>query len=111
MTRIVGRLALVASLVAIALPATLGGSNAVEAATATVVCTPQPSGVATSAPPMLSYTPISPLRLVDTRNNIGGVAAPLERGCTMIVDVGSDIPSNAQAVALSARLRGIPAHM
>ncbi len=50
---------------------------------------------------MSSYTPINPVRLVDTRNNIGGVRTPIDRGCTMRVNVGADVPSNAQAVALS----------
>ncbi len=97
----VGRLALAAGLVAVALPATLVGSTPVAAATATVTCAPQPTGGAAPAPPMLSYAPINPVRLIDTRNNIGGVAAPIDRGCTMIVNVGADIPSSAQAVALS----------
>jgi hypothetical protein len=103
MNPIVGRLGLVAGLVAIAVvvPATLPSSSVVEAASATVTCAPQPLEVVSVAPPMLSYTPINPVRLIDTRNNIGGVAAPLGRGCTMIVNVGSDIPANAQAVALS----------
>jgi len=102
MNHIVGRLALVAGLVAVALPATLAGSDIVEAASATVTCAPQATGGgAATAPPMRSYTPINPVRLIDTRNDIGGVGAPLGRGCTMIVEVGSDIPSNAQAVALS----------
>ena len=102
MSNIFVRLSLVAGLAAVALPVTLASSTPVEAATATVTCTPQATGGgAATAPPMRSYTPINPVRLIDTRNNIGGVGAPLGRGCTMIVDVGSDIPSNAQAVALS----------
>ncbi|HSP28717.1 MAG TPA: aryl-sulfate sulfotransferase, partial [Ilumatobacteraceae bacterium] len=68
---------------------------------ATVTCAPQPTGGAATTPPLQSYTPINPVRLVDTRNNIGGVAAPIDRGCTMIVNVGADIPSGAPAVAFS----------
>ena len=102
MSNILVRLSLVAGLAAVALPVTLAGSTPAEAATATVTCAPQATGGgAATAPPMRSYSPINPVRLIDTRNNIGGVGAPLGRGCTMIVDVGSDIPSNAQAVALS----------
>ena len=49
----------------------------------------------------MSYTPINPVRLIDTRNNIGGVRAPIDAGCTMVVNIGADIPSTAQAVAFS----------
>lgn len=101
MSKVFLRLSLVAGLAAVVLPVTLASSTPVAAATATVTCAPQATGGAATAPPMRSYTPINPVRLIDTRNNIGGVGAPVGRGCTMIVDVGRDIPSNAQAVALS----------
>lgn len=101
MRRIVGTLVSVATLVGVAVPAVVGPASPAQAATANITCEPQPAGGAATTAPLLSYTPINPLRLVDTRNNIGGVRTPLERGCTMIVDIGSDIPSNAQAVALS----------
>jgi hypothetical protein len=73
----------------------------VEAASATVTCAPQPTGGVATTAPLASYTPRNPLRLVDTRNNIGGVGAPIDRGCTMVVNVGADVPSSARAVAFS----------
>jgi hypothetical protein len=101
MRRIVGTLVVVVGMLAVAVPVTLLPSAPAQAATATVTCAPQPTGGAATAAPLLSYTPINPLRLVDTRNSIGGVGAPVDRGCTMIVNVGADIPAVAQAVALS----------
>ena len=98
MRRIFGTLVLAASMLGVWVPAV--GPPA-SAAKADIACEPQPAGGALTAPPMQSYTPINPVRLVDTRNNIGGVRVPIDRGCTMIVSVGADIPSNAQAVALS----------
>jgi hypothetical protein len=97
---VVGRLVVVAALLGVVVPA-VSDSHPVAAASADISCAQLPTGSATAAPPMESYTPINPVRLVDTRNNIGGVSVPLDRGCTMIVSVGSDIPSSAQAVALS----------
>ena len=101
MRRIVGRLVVAVSLVGVAVPALVGGSTPVAAATADISCEPLPTGGAATTPPLLSYTPINPVRLIDTRNNIGGLRVPIDRGCTMIISVGSDVPSNAQAVALS----------
>ena len=101
MQRFVGRMVLVAAMLGVVVPAAVGESGPVAAAQANIDCAPQPTGSATTAPPMQSYTPINPVRLVDTRNNIGGVNVPLDRGCTMTVSVGSDVPANAQAVALS----------
>jgi hypothetical protein len=101
MRRIVGTLVSVAAMIGVAVPAVIGPASPVQGATATVTCDPQASGGAATTPPLLSYTPINPVRLVDTRNNIGGVSAPIDRGCTMIVNVGADIPSGAQAVAFS----------
>ncbi len=101
MRRIVGTLVSVATLIGVAVPAMFGPASPAQAATADVTCAPQPAGGAATTAPLLSYTPINPRRLVDTRNTIGGVGVPIDRGCTMIIDIGADIPSNAQAVALS----------
>ncbi len=101
MKRVVGRIVLVAAMLGVVVPAAVGGSAPASAAQADVDCAPLPSGGAATAPPMESFTPINPLRLVDTRNNVGGVGVPLDPGCTLIVNVGADIPANAQAVALS----------
>ena len=101
MKHVVGRLVLVAAMLGVVVPAAVAGSSPAAAAQADIDCAPLPSGGAATAPPMESYTPINPVRLVDTRNNIGGVDVPLDPGCTMIVSVGADIPAAAQAVALS----------
>jgi hypothetical protein len=97
----ISRLLLVACALTLVAPLAIAESGPVAAASASVTCDPQPAGGPSVSPPMQSYTPINPVRLVDTRNNIGGVRGPLEPGCTMIVDVRADIPTNAQAVALS----------
>ncbi len=101
MRRFVGRLVVTTGLLAAVVPAVFASPSPAQAATADVACSPQPAGGVASTPPLQSYTSINPVRLVDTRNNIGGVRTPIDRGCTMIVSVGGDIPSNAQAVALS----------
>ena len=101
MRRIVAPLAVAASMLSVVVPVVVGTSSPVQAATATVTCAPQPTGGAVTTPPLLSYAPINPVRLIDTRNNIGGVRAPIDRGCTMVVNIGADIPSTAQAVAFS----------
>lgn len=72
-----------------------------EAASAAVTCDPQPSGGPVGTAPLSSYTAINPVRIVDTRNNIGGVGVPIDRGCTMRVNLAADVPDGAQAVALS----------
>jgi hypothetical protein len=101
MRRTVGSLLSVAAMIGVAVPAVIGPASPAEAATANVTCAPQPTGGAATTTPLRSYTPINPVRLVDTRNNIGGVSAPIDRGCTMIVNVGADIPPGAEAVAFS----------
>jgi hypothetical protein len=99
----VGRFLALAGAVTLAVPLVVAGQavQTVHAASASVTCAPQPTGGAASTSALVSYTPINPVRLVDTRNNIGGVGVPIDAGCTMQVNVGADIPSNAQAVALS----------
>ena len=92
--------ALVAVLAATAL-VTVHEASSVEAATASVTCDPQPAGGPVGTAPLLSYTAINPVRIVDTRNNVGGVGAKIDRGCTMRVNIGADVPAGAQAVALS----------
>ena len=96
-----GRLLLQASILAVIVPVALEQPAFVSAATASVDCAPQPTGGAASTTALVSYTAINPVRLVDTRNNIGGVDAQIEPGCTMRVSIGGDIPATARAVALS----------
>ncbi len=97
----ISRLLLVACALTLVVPLAIAEPIPAAAASASVTCDPQPAGGPSTGAPMLSYTPINPVRLVDTRNNIGGVGAPIDRGCTLRVSIGADIPSNAQAVALS----------
>lgn len=72
-----------------------------QAASASVSCADPRAAAPITSPPLQSYTPITPQRLLDTRNNIGGLSAPLEAGCTIHLDVGADVPANVQAIALS----------
>ena len=73
----------------------------VAALGATIDCAPA-TGVAADHAPLASYTPITPVRLIDTRDGTGGVATPIGAGCTMAIDLAdSPVPPEAQAVALS----------
>ena len=96
-----GRLLLLASALVAIVPVVAEQSGPVSAATASVDCAPQPTGGAATTAPLVSYTAINPVRLVDTRNNVGGVNAEIEPGCTMRVSIGGDVPATAQAVSLS----------
>lgn len=73
---------------------------AAQAASASVFCD-DPLGPAASSPALQSYTPVRPVRLLDTRIAVGGLGVPVEAGCTIRLSVGSDVPANAQAVALT----------
>ena len=99
----VGRLLAVAGAMTIIVPVGVASRTPapVQAASASVTCTPQPVGGVAATPPLASYTAINPVRLVDTRSAIGGFRGPIDRGCTIRVSIGSDVPSSAQAVALS----------
>ena len=93
---------LVAVLVAVGLPPiAFSDPGAVQAAAASVGCEPLPAGGVATAPALPSYTAINPQRLVDTRNNIGGWGTTIGAGCTMRVNLASDVPANAAAVSLS----------
>ena len=73
----------------------------VAALGATVDCTPT-TGTPADHAPLESYTPITPVRLIDTRDGTGGVAGAIGAGCTMTIDLaGSPVPSDAEAVAFS----------
>ena len=96
-----GRLLLLASVLAAIVPLVVEQPSPVSAATASVDCAPQPAGGAATTPPLVSYTAINPVRLVDTRNNVGGVNAEIEPGCTLRVGISGDVPATAQAVSLS----------
>jgi Arylsulfotransferase (ASST) len=76
-------------------------AQVVEAASASVTCSPV-VGTATAHAPLTSYTPITPDRVIDTRDGTGGVAKPLGAGCTLRFDLsGAAVPGTAEAVALS----------
>ncbi len=99
----VGRLLAVAGAMTIIVPVGVASrtSAPVQAASASVSCAPQPVGGVAATPPLVSYEAINPIRLVDTRSAIGGFGGPIDRGCTIRVNIGSDVPASAQAVALS----------
>ena len=48
------------------------------------------------------YAPLTPVRLIDTRNGIGTTQQPIAAGCTLVVDPGLDPSVTAVAVNLTA---------
>ena len=63
----------------------------------------------TGATPSLAaarYTPMQPVRLIDTRIGTGAAAVPLAGGCTMVIDPGVDPSVTAVAVNLTTVLAG-----
>ncbi len=77
------------------------GVPSVNALGATVDCVER-AGTPTDHPPLQSYTPITPVRLIDTRDGTGGVAGAVGAGCTLVIDLAdSPLPADAQAAALS----------
>ena len=91
--------------VALALPAIalVTPTQTVEAAAvATVGCDDPLQTTVPTVPAVESYTSITPLRLVDTRDGTGGYTGVVEAGCTMRLQLAdSVIPANAVAAALS----------
>ena len=59
---------------------------------------------ATPALPAARYTPMQPVRLLDTRFGTGTDALPLSGGCTMVIDPGVDASVTAVAVNLTTVL-------
>ncbi|MGE3448824.1 MAG: excalibur calcium-binding domain-containing protein [Microbacteriaceae bacterium] len=60
--------------------------------------------LANAAPPAeaSAYTPITPTRVVDTRNGLGAPLAPLAANTTLRVQItGSAVPANATAVVIN----------
>jgi hypothetical protein len=69
---------------------------------ARVECAARPPGVPVAGQPGSSYEPITPWRLVDTRDGTGGHQGVLERGCELQLDFGlTPVPATATALALS----------
>lgn len=85
-----------------AVPLVTVDAPAAAAATATVSCTAPPGTEPAPSAPLTSYQAINPQRLVDTRDGTGGVASPVGKGCTLLLDLSdSAVPGSASAVALS----------
>ncbi len=73
----------------------------VQAASATTRCDVAPAGGRIDSPPLASYTPVTPQRLLDTRSGIGGVLGAIPAGCTVELTLGAEVPGGVSAVALS----------
>jgi hypothetical protein len=50
---------------------------------------------------LVSFDPMPPERIIDTRDGTGGVDAALGAGCTLVIDTGEIGPADAAAFALS----------
>lgn len=77
-------------------------SPVVEAATtATTICNAVVATQPAPEPALLSFDSQVPQRIVDTRIGTGGVAAPLDAGCTLRIDLSGIGPAEVSAFALS----------
>ena len=77
-------------------------AQSVSAATsATVTCDPIAPTEAAPEVDLVSFDPMLPERIVDTRDGTGGVDAALGAGCTLIIDTSGIGPAEATAFALS----------
>jgi hypothetical protein len=77
---------------------------------ARVECGARPPGVPVAGQPGLSYEPITPWRLVDTRSGTGGYRGVLQQGCELQLDFGlTPVPATATALALSVIAVDAPA--
>lgn len=77
-----------------------GAVHALDAAS--VVCTASGPPTAVADVRIESYEAVTPVRLVDTRDGTGGVAAPVGAGCTLRLDLDlAPVPTDATAVSLS----------
>ena len=61
-----------------------------------------PVGAAQPVAPAARYTPLDPVRLIDTRNGIGTSPQHVAAGCTLVVDPGVDASVTAVAVNLTS---------
>ncbi len=71
------------------------------AAPSTVTCDPVPATEAAPDVDLVSYDPMLPERIVDTRDGTGGVESALDAGCTLVIDTSAVGPVDATAFALS----------
>ena len=80
----------------------VGGVPSVSAVDiATVTCDPVTATEPAAERSLESYDPMTPERLIDTRDGTGGVTGALDAGCTLTIDTSSIGPSDVQALALS----------
>ncbi len=95
---------LVAAL-ALALPviSQLSPAGPVGAATdrAAVTCDSVEATESAPEPTLLSFDPQLPERIIDTRDATGGVDAPLDAGCTLVIDMAGIADDEVEAFALS----------
>ena len=61
-----------------------------------------PIGPAPAVAPAARYSPLPPVRLIDTRNGIGTNPQQIAGGCTLVVDPGADASVTAVAVNLTS---------
>ena len=78
-------------------------SVAAAPASGTVSCEASPVGSPPAAQPVTGFNPMTPQRLIDTRNGIGGLTAPVGGGCVLRIDTAPvvEIPPAANALSLT----------
>lgn len=85
-----------ATVIAVGAPHQVGAADL-----SAVTCDPVEGSESSTVPSLDSYQPMLAERIIDTRNDIGGVGDALGAGCTLIVDTNSIQPNGAVGVALS----------
>lgn len=68
---------------------------------ATVTCDPVEASAPAPEPTLLSFDAQVPERIIDTRNEIGGVDEPLDAGCTLRIDMSEIGPDTAEVAAFA----------
>ncbi|MEJ7801463.1 MAG: hypothetical protein WKF60_13145 [Ilumatobacter sp.] len=100
-------LALGVSLVATSIGIVAADAPVAAVDVATQTCAAFPDGPTVAADSLAAFEAITPLRLVDTRDGLGGVGDPVGEGCTLRLDIdAASVPSDAGAVALSVTALG-----
>jgi hypothetical protein len=92
------------SFMSAALTVVLAAATLAVAATPARAATPAPAAVS-SAPAAdeqgSAFTPLSPVRVLDTRSGTGGVTGPVGAAQTIALNLSARVPSNATAVVLN----------
>jgi alpha-tubulin suppressor-like RCC1 family protein len=72
-------------------------------ATGFLLTAPQATAETTAEPaaPASTFTPLSPVRVMDTRNDTGGVRGTVDTGETITLNLAAHVPANATAVVLN----------